>query len=119
MSTLEQRRHGPFSPMTRGAARAFVALSAVTMTIALAGFLWTAAAVNSAEDRARALCRFDADLAGVPVAVSPKTGRPSLLGVSIVSDARTAWHQAGCGGRLPPPDPSFTRWARYYHLPVG
>lgn len=67
----------------------------------------------------RSQCRFDADLAPVPVAVNPATRKASELGVKIVSDSRVAWHQAGCPGRLPPPSPSFARWARYYHLPAS
>jgi len=63
------------------------------------------------------LCRQERDVGGLPVAVNPVTGRASLLGVSIVADARTAWRGLRCAGVLPPPDPSFTRWARYYHLP--
>jgi hypothetical protein len=114
-----QRRHGPFSPMTRGAARAFVALSAVTMFLALTGFLWTAAAVNAANARARAQCHFDAHLGGAPLTVNPKTGKAALLGVQIISDARVAFRQAGCEGRLPPADPSFLHWAAYYKLPAG
>ncbi len=115
---MSDPRPGPFSPMTRGAARAFVVLSAVTMAVALTGFLWTAAVVNATNARARALCQFDADLGTAPLTL-PKGARPSRLGVTIISDARTAWHRAGCPGRLGPPDPSFAKWAAFYKLPVS
>jgi hypothetical protein len=39
--------------------------------------------------------------------------------VQIISDARVAWRQAGCEGRLPPADPSFIKWSAYYKLPAG
>jgi len=62
-------------------------------------------------------CRFNADLADLPVTVNPATGKAALLGVKIVADAREAWHGLGCPGALPPPSPSFRRWAAYYRLP--
>ncbi len=64
------------------------------------------------------LCLQERDVGGLPVTVNPVTGRASLLGVSIVADARTAWRGLHCAGVLPPPDPSFTRWARFYKLPA-
>ena len=62
-------------------------------------------------------CRFFADLAGLPVTVTPTTKKASLLGVQIVADSRLAWRGLGCPGTLAPPAPSFEQWARYYHLP--
>jgi hypothetical protein len=108
----------PFRPISTGAARAAVFLFAVSLLIGALNFLWTSRVVNASNHRVQALCRFDADLGSAPV-VAPATGPPSLLGVSIVSDARVAWHQAGCSGRLAAPAPSFVKWARYYHLPAG
>lgn len=108
-----------FTPMTRGAARAVVFLFLLSLIIGGLNFLWTARAVNGAEARARALCQFDAHLGAVPVTPVAATGKASLLGVKLVSDARIAFRQAGCTGQLPPPDPSFLRWAAYYHLPAG
>ncbi len=64
-------------------------------------------------------CKFNADLAGLPITVSPATGKATLLGVQIVSDARATWRGLGCPGMLPPPSPSFAKWARYYRLPAG
>src|SRR5258706_11780239 len=55
-------------------------------------------------------CKFDADIGGAPIAVNPATRKPSLLGVTIVSDARVAWHGLGCPGKLAPPSRSFARW---------
>ena len=104
--------------ITPEVARAFVFLSVLTLLVGALNFYWTSrlAAANTA--RARAQCAFDADLAPLPVTI-PKTGNPSVLGVKLISDARVAWRLAGCPGQLGPPDPSFTRWARYYHLPAG
>lgn len=105
--------------MTAGARHAVIFLFALSMILAGLNFLWTATAVNDAESRARALCAFDAHLGMAPLTLNPATGKPSLLGVQIISDARVAWRQAGCEGRLPPPAPSFAKWAAYYKLPVG
>jgi hypothetical protein len=105
--------------MTRGARRGFVYLSVLMLLLAAANLVFTSRQTGASDARARAQCRFDADLGGAPVAVVPKTGKPSQLGVTIVSDARVAWHQAGCTGQLPGPSPSFRQWAAYYHLPAG
>lgn len=75
--------------------------------------------VNKLSREVKSQCRFDGDLAGLPLTVNPATHTASELGVKIVSDSRVAWHQAGCPGRLAAPSPSFARWARYYHLPTG
>lgn len=60
-------------------------------------------------------CAFAADVGSAPVAAGPG-GKASELGVSIVADSRAQWRQLGCPGHLPPPQPSFAKWARYYHL---
>jgi hypothetical protein len=73
----------------------------------------------SIDAKTRAWCQFGADLAGAPVAVNPATGKPSILGVKIISDSRMAWAALDCPGHLAAPAPSFVKWARYYHLPVG
>lgn len=77
--------------------------------------------VRLAEDSARiaASCHFAADLGGAPITVSPATGKPSLLGVRIISDSRVWWHGQHCTGPLPPPAASFRHWATFYKLPVG
>lgn len=111
-------RRLPFRPASTGAARAVVFLFAVSLAIGGLNFFWTSREVNAANARAQAQCAFNADLGPVPVTV-PKTGKPSLLGVKIISDARVAWHLARCPGRLAPPAPSFVQWAGYYHLPAG
>ena len=104
--------------ITPEVARAFLFLSVLTLLTGALNFYWTSrlAAANTA--RAHAQCAFDADLAPLPV-TAPKTGDPSVLGVKLISDARIAWRRAGCPGRLPPPDPSFVKWARHYRLPAG
>ena len=105
--------------MSRGVRRAFTYLLVLTLVLAAANLLWTSRQVGAANAKAQAQCQFDADLGAAPVSTDPKTGKASLLGVSIVSDARVAWHQSGCAGQLPAPSPSFRQWAAYYRLPAG
>lgn len=108
----------PFRPITPGALRAAVFLFVLSLALAALNFLWTANEVNLAAARARAQCQFDADLGGVPLTLPKGASAPSRFGVTIISDARQAFRQAGCTGRLPPPDPVFTRWAKFYKLPA-
>lgn len=133
--------------MSAGALRAVVLL--FVMTFALAGTSWyhtnstanglrASVSAQAASSRKLAMslrretqiarrlrrevlseCAFNGDLGGVPVTNNPATGRPSLLGLRIVSDSRVAWHQAGCPGHLVRPSPSFAKWARFYHLPTS
>jgi hypothetical protein len=105
--------------MTRGARLGFVYLSTVMLLLAAANLVFTSIQVGAANTKVQVQCRFDADLGSAPVAVNPKTGKASLLGVTIVSDGRVAWRQLGCAGHLAPPAPSFTHWARYYKLPIN
>jgi hypothetical protein len=105
--------------MPRAARRGFVYLAVLTLLLAAFNLLWTSRQVGAASAKTQAQCRFDADIGTAPVALNPKTGQPSLLGVTIVSDARIAWHQTACPGQLPSPSPSFRRWAVYFRLPVG
>jgi hypothetical protein len=116
----EQGDEGAPGPpgMTPGARRGFVYLSLLMLLLSAANLLYTARQTGAADSRSRAQCGFDTDLGSAPVALS-LTGKASQLAVTIVSDARIAWHQAGCDGHLPGPSPSFRHWAVYYHLPVG
>ncbi|HSZ38458.1 MAG TPA: hypothetical protein VK817_00725 [Trebonia sp.] len=102
-----------------GTRRGFVYLSLLMLLLTALNLLWTSRQTGASNARAGAQCHFDADLGGAPVAADPKTGKPSLLAVTIVSDARTAWHQAACAGQLPAPSPSFRQWAAAYNLPAG
>ena len=102
--------------MTAGARRAVVFLFALSMALGAASLLWTSRQVGELRSAVLTQCRFDADLGSAPV-VAPHGIRPSRLGVTIVSDSRIAWHGLGCPGQLAPPDQSFARWARFYHLP--
>ena len=113
----EQGRQGPGLP--RAVLLGFVYLSVLMLLLAGANLLFTSRQVSAADARARAQCGFDADIAGVPVTVSPATAKASLLSVKLVSDARVAWRQAGCTGLLAAPSPSFRQWAAYYRLPAG
>jgi hypothetical protein len=103
--------------MTAGARRAIIGLAVTGVAVNAATVVLAARDVAGLRTAVLTQCKFDADLGGAPVAVSPATGKPSLLGVTIVSDARIAWYGLGCPGRLAPPAPSFGRWAAYYHLP--
>ena len=117
-------------------ARAFAVISLVTLALAGANLFFTntqvghlRAVVRTQDAQASELsgqvaklqravlssCAFNADLGGAPIVTGPG-GKASELGVSIVADSRAQWRQLGCPGHLPPPQPSFTRWARYYHL---
>lgn len=98
------------------AARALTVIVVAFAVIAIGGVVRTTQRLTR---EVQSQCHFDADLAGLPVTVNPATGKASVLGVKIVSDSRVAWHQAGCPGRLAPASPSFSRWARFYHLPTG
>lgn len=103
--------------ISRGAKRAAIGLLILVLLVG-GGNLWASWDETRGVQRAAASsCRFFADLAGVPIAVSPATGKASLLGVQIVSDSRLAWRGLRCPGSLPPPSPSFEQWAKYYRLP--
>ena len=103
--------------ITRGARRAAVGLLVLTLITGAGNLLASWNEARGVQHAAASSCRFFADLAGVPIAVSPATGKPAELGVQIVSDSRIAWRGLGCPGVLPPPSPSFAQWARYYRLP--
>ncbi len=97
---------------------------ALTVLLSAVGFL-AVHATHSAEQASSAQrrgslssCEFFADLAGLPVAVNPATGKASILGVKIISDSRVAWRGIGCSGSLARPSASLIRWARFYHLPT-
>jgi hypothetical protein len=103
--------------MSRGARNAIVFLFVFMLFLAAANLFWTSRQVRGLRLANAAACQFYADLSSAPVAVNPKTGKAALLGASIVADSRQAWRGRGCPGKLPPPDPSFVKWATYYHLP--
>jgi hypothetical protein len=112
--------------MNRGTRYAMVFLFFLAMAIGVAALVranleadTASTQARAANARAHAQCKFDADIGGVPVTVST-TGKPSKLGVTIVSDARVAWHLAGCSSpMLGAPAPSFVKWAPFYKLPVN
>jgi hypothetical protein len=68
--------------------------------------------------RLSASCRFWRTLAPLPVTIAQQTGRPSSLGISIIAESRAAYAGQDCG-KLPPADPSFAKWAKFYHLPIS
>ena len=98
---------------------AVIALLVLVLVMGGGNLLATYLLAGAANAHARAQCKFDADIGGVPVTLAAN-GKPSRLGVTIVSDARVAWHTAGCPDpALGPPAPSFAKWARAYRLPVN
>lgn len=105
--------------LLRGSRRVQAAAVAAIAAILVGAIVYLLVALAQDSARIAASCHFWSDLGAAPVTVSPATGKPSLLGVTIVSDARVAWHGNGCAGILPPPKPSFVRWAKAFGLPVG
>ena len=103
--------------MSSGAKRAFIFLTLLTLLLAAAGLITGVREISGLREAVTASCKFDADLGSAPISLNPATNKPSLLGVTIVSDARVAWHGLHCPGALTAADPSFIRWARYYRLP--
>lgn len=117
-------RHLGLADMTPGARRGLIYLLILGLTVNTAAFWLSARSVGDVRRQQTALhgavlklCKFNADLGGAPITVNPATGKASLLGVSIVVDARQVWHGLGCPGRLPRAAPSLVKWARYYKLP--
>jgi hypothetical protein len=116
--------HLRLGPMTVGARRGLTYIFLLTV-ILIGGSYWQSSqAQNRLASQQAALrmsvqaqCRFDADLGSAPITLNPATGKASLLGVSIVSDSRVAWHGLGCPGKLAPPSPSFLKWSKFYGLP--
>lgn len=101
---------------TPGAKRAVVTLFLLMLAVGAANLFFTSSEVSSLRAAVLASCAFAADLGSAPVTAAPGT-KASELGVSIVADSRAQWRQLGCPGHLAPPSPSFTHWARIYHLP--
>lgn len=115
----EQGETGASGPGLTSAARYAIVFMFV-FAVALAGLnlLASSSEVHHLRSAVLTQCHFDRDLGSVPVAVNPGSGRASKLAVTLVSDGRTAWYGLHCPGRLPPPAPSFVRWAAFYHLPT-
>lgn len=105
--------------MTRGARRAIVVLFGLVVLLAGLNLRFTVSQVSAVHSALVASCKFDSDLGTAPVTVVPPAKKAGLLGVTIISDARVAWHGLGCPGKLAPPGAGFVKWARYYHLPVS
>lgn len=104
--------------MTAATRRAFVVLTLIVFGLSAAALYIGVRQVNAFNTALHAQCRFDSDIGGAPITVNPATGKPSKLGVQIVTDARTAYEGLHCPGILPPAAPSLLKWARYYRLPV-
>lgn len=105
---------------------ACVVLFIFTILCLLASLLFTNSQVRQVQRNSstlaaqiRADCSWYRDLASLPVAAPGAGGKPSIVLPRLISDSRTAWHEKGCTGKLPAPDPSFVRWAVFYHLPAS
>lgn len=147
MSTTEASRPadgpGPDGTQTkrrRSLGWSIIALFAITLGIGGANLLFTSSQVSSVaatnakvarqeaalekqqailERQIQADCNVYARLAPLPVTLNITTGRPTLLSVQLISDSRVAWTAKGCTGTLAAPDPSFVKWASFYHLPLN
>lgn len=95
--------------------------SSHTANTAAAGRAEIEQKVIAAQQKAiSAACDFWYPLTALPVTTSITTGRPTALSVHIIAGARESY--AGqCHSPyppLPPPDPSLTRWAKVYRIPL-
>ena len=110
--------HIRLGPMTSGARRGLLYLVVLSILVDFGMYLLLTRSVHQLSTQQHAQCKFYDDLGSAPLTLGPN-GKASMLGVQIVSDARVAWHEGGCPGAQQPPDPSFTKWAAYYRLPVN
>lgn len=120
--------HVRLGHMTPGARRGLLYLLVLGVAVNLAAFWLSARSVNDIRVQQLKLhaavlnlCQFNADLgnaAASPVTLNPMTHKASPLGIQILADSRAAWRGLGCPGRLEAPSPSFSHWARAYHLPA-
>lgn len=106
------------APISPGAARSVVALFVLMLTLSAANLFFTANATHQLRVAVLASCRFAADRGAAPVTAAVGMW-PSRLAVEEVADSRQQWRALGCPGRLAPPQPSFTHWARVYGLPAN
>lgn len=102
--------------MTSGAKRGLIYLVVVGILLDVGQFYLLSRSINAITVQQRSRCKFYDDLGAAPV--TEVNGKASLLGVTIVSDARVAWHEGGCPGVQQAADPSFLKWAKVYKLPV-
>lgn len=105
--------------MTGGAKRGLVYLIGLCLLSNLGVYILAARSIHNLAVQQHAQCKFYDDLGTAPIASVGPGGKASILGVQIVSDARVAWHEGGCPGVQQAPDPTFLKWAAYYHLPVN
>jgi len=101
--------------LSRLQGRAVVVLFVLAVLPGAFGWFWWVHEVSQVRSAVLASCAFAADVGSAPIVVAPG-GKAPELGVSIVADSRAQWRRLGCPGRLAPPQPSFAKWARYYHL---
>lgn len=126
---MPKRQPGPEGHRTvyqaiRGNRRS-LELTALIIVLFLINLLWNSHTAQQVQDHEDAIvakaCDFWYPLTNLPVTVIPPSRKASQVSVHIISGARESY--AGqCSDHglppLPPPDPSFTRWARFYHVPV-
>lgn len=104
--------------LVRRSRRVLWATISVAGVLLVGAIIYLAVSLVQADSRIAASCRFWADIGAAPIA-APARQDASRLGVSVIADARQAWHGSGCAGVLPPPQPSFVRWAKFYRLPYS
>lgn len=124
------------SPQSKRQARllaySLIVVFVVTIGLLAASFLFQNAQVRKVKANAaqiavqadalakqlQADCGWYRDVSQLPVA-TPAMGNPSIVVPKLISDSRAAWHGHGCPGQVPPANPSYVKWARFYHLPVN
>jgi hypothetical protein len=99
-------------------------LTVLILVLFLIDFFWSSHTQVLSERSSQAViakaCDFWYPLTSLPVTVLGPGGKPSQLSVRIISGARKSYDgqcRDDLRAPLPPPDPSFVRWARYYHVP--
>ena len=127
-NTSPGNEHAKLESPTHGAVMLFIIAVCVAFLLVAAGTLFSLYTATHHTDVTRS--QLQAVIAGqqralhsdcaffYPLAVAPLPAgvKPSKLGVSIITASRTAYLGHACG-TLPPPGPSLSRWAAYYHLP--
>jgi hypothetical protein len=103
--------------MTGGAKKGLLYIVGLGILINAGVYFLSVRSVNSLAVQQHAQCKFYDDLGSSPITAVPGA-KASILGVSLVSDARVAWHRLGCSGTQQPAAPSFLQWAAYYKLPA-
>jgi hypothetical protein len=119
----EASEHRQIAARIKGNRRS-LQLTALITILFLIDFFWSSHTQDLTEQKAASIiakaCDFWYPLTSLPVTVPAGSRRPTELSVQIIAGAREGYAgQCSPPHRpLPPPDPSFTRWAAFYRVPV-